>query len=132
MINRSNPPKSATESSTQSKKAKKAAKAKARQLEEAQAPQEPSRTPLPILPNTKFDYKDEKLQIKAAITFFALKCVGCLAKFYMVRSYERDGAFYELNVNERVMFEGIFIASSIATGEVILRMVEELIVNTEN
>jgi hypothetical protein len=38
MINRNNPPKSATESSTQSKKAKKAAKAKARQLEEAQAP----------------------------------------------------------------------------------------------
>ena len=132
MINRNNPPKSATESSNQSKKAKRAGKGKARPIEEAQAPKEPSRTPLPILPNTKFDYKDEKLQIKAAITFFALRCVGCLAKFYMLRSYERDGAFYELGVNERVLFEGIFIASSLATGEVILKMVEELIVNTEN
>ena len=78
-----------------------------------------------ILPPLNFEYRDEKLQIKAAITFFALKAVGCLCKFYMVQGYRRDGANYKLAQGERVLYEGLFITSSISTNEVILKMVEE-------
>ena len=77
------------------------------------------------MPPLNFEYRDEKLQIKAAITFFALKAVGCLCKFFMVRGYAREGANYKLAPSERVLFEGLFITSSISTNEVILKMVEE-------
>jgi hypothetical protein len=77
------------------------------------------------LPPVNFDFKEEKLQLKSTITFLALKAVGQLVKFFMLSSYRRVGANYDLDENQRVLYEGIFTTSSINSGEILLRMVEE-------
>ena len=43
----------------------------------------------------------------------------------MHKTYKRNGANYELSLDENVIFEGIYCSSSLSTGEVILSMVEE-------
>lgn len=57
--------------------------------------------------------------------------MGCLAKFYMMQDYRREGATYEMNANERVLYEGIFVTSSIATGQILIKMVEEYVFTGE-
>ena len=47
----------------------------------------------------------------------------------MLSSYRRNGSEYEVNCDERVVFEGLWVSSSIGTGEVIIKMVEEQIVS---
>jgi hypothetical protein len=47
----------------------------------------------------------------------------------MLSSYRRNGSDYEVNSDERVVFEGLWVSSSIGTGEVIIKMVEEQIVS---
>lgn len=88
--------------------------------------------PKATLPQLSFDLKDEKLQLKTSITFFALKAMGQLCRFHMLQSYRRDGASYDLNENERVVFEGIYVTSSLATSEVILKLVEEYVYPTSD
>lgn len=89
----------------------------------------PMLKPLPILPPINFDNKEEKLHIKYSITFFALHCVGKLVRVYMSYSYKRETADYTLNTGDRVVFEGIFVTSSIGTREIVLKMVEEQVEN---
>lgn len=45
----------------------------------------------------------------------------------MLRDYRRENANYEISEEERVIFEGIYVCSSLATSEVIIKMVEEYV-----
>lgn len=47
----------------------------------------------------------------------------------MSRSYKRETADYTLNSGDRVVYEGIFVTSSIGTREIVLKMVEEQVEN---
>ena len=48
----------------------------------------------------------------------------------MLKNYKREGAPYQLETGERTMFEGIYVASSISTWEIVLSMVEEKVVSS--
>ena len=50
----------------------------------------------------------------------------------MLQEYRRDGAKYAVSDEERIVFEGIYIASSISTGEVIIKMVEESVCRNDD
>ncbi len=77
--------------------------------------------------------KEEKLAIKNTITFVALKAFGQLVRFHMLSDYRRPGANYSIQQGvDNVCFEGIFLASSIGTGEFILQMVQELLITAES
>ena len=47
----------------------------------------------------------------------------------MSHSYKRETADYTLNPGDRVVYEGIFITSSMGTREIVLKMVEEQVEN---
>jgi hypothetical protein len=55
--------------------------------------------------------------------------VGKIVRVYMSHSYRRPGADYTLNSGDRVVFEGMFITSSLGTREIILKLVEEIVDN---
>ena len=49
---------------------------------------------LPQLPLLPFDSKEEKLQVKTAISFAFMKTVGHLVRIHMRDDYRRNGAPY--------------------------------------
>ena len=115
MEKRHGSPKSAANVSSKRKSGKKNSN-KSGLTTTAEAPADsPAQKSKYTLPPLQYDQKEEKLQIKYGITFFALKCVGSLARVFMLENYTRDGAQYQVNPGHRVMFEGIFLASSIST-----------------
>lgn len=57
--------------------------------------------------------------------------MGELCRFHMLTTYKREGANYELAPSERVVFEGIYVTSSLATSEVILKLVEEYVYSAD-
>jgi len=47
----------------------------------------------------------------------------------MVQGYSRPNQDYQTEEGYRVCFEGIFVASSLPTGQVILQTVEEILIS---
>lgn len=86
---------------------------------------------VPTLPHTGVDTKEEKLQIKSTISFLFMKSVGSLVRANMLHEYKTPNATYEVQPGERLILEGIYLAASVSTCELILGMVEVIILSAD-
>lgn len=87
--------------------------------------------PVPTLPHTGLDTKEEKLQIKSSINFLLMKSVGSFVRAYMLLDYKPPNSSIEVQPGERLILEGIYLTSSVSTCEFLLGMVEVIILSAD-
>ena len=60
-----------------------------------------------------------------------MKSVGSLVRANMLQEYKTPNATYEVQPGERLILEGIYLAASVSTCELILGMVEVIILSAD-